>query len=310
MSDDEKKKPRAQDYQVGYGKPPIGGRFVKGKSGNPRGRPRKSAPKTSPDTTVRDRVLREADRLVSIREGENVLQVPLSEAVQRAEAFAALKGNTHAQRNFLEREARYRTERSAEIEEENRFWRDYAERYPELIAYYKATGPSSDELPHPDDLVFEEGQPVMFRGGDPIEAKRHRELRIRLRDVFLLQAERDLRHHCGVTGAQWQDAPAFISTYFVVTLNDSLPKRLRLDDIQLFMRMMLIHSMKTRDLAKQLRKGWAELGIPEAKDLITAPIEPLLEKLRIEYRKQSGNRQRYRASNAREPQSLQIEEPH
>jgi hypothetical protein len=30
-----------RDYEVGYGKPPIGRRFEKGKSGNPRGRPRR-----------------------------------------------------------------------------------------------------------------------------------------------------------------------------------------------------------------------------------------------------------------------------
>jgi hypothetical protein len=29
------------DYEIGYGKPPVGRRFRKGQSGNPRGRPRK-----------------------------------------------------------------------------------------------------------------------------------------------------------------------------------------------------------------------------------------------------------------------------
>jgi hypothetical protein len=30
-----------RDYEIGYGRPPIGRRFQKGKSGNPRGRPRR-----------------------------------------------------------------------------------------------------------------------------------------------------------------------------------------------------------------------------------------------------------------------------
>ena len=31
---------KKSDYEVGYGKPPRETRFVKGRSGNPRGRPR------------------------------------------------------------------------------------------------------------------------------------------------------------------------------------------------------------------------------------------------------------------------------
>src|SRR5260370_30063947 len=31
-----------RDYEVGYGRPPVGGRFKKGNNANPRGRPRKS----------------------------------------------------------------------------------------------------------------------------------------------------------------------------------------------------------------------------------------------------------------------------
>jgi uncharacterized protein DUF5681 len=30
----------SREYEVGYGKPPMGSRFTKGRSGNPRGRPR------------------------------------------------------------------------------------------------------------------------------------------------------------------------------------------------------------------------------------------------------------------------------
>lgn len=41
MTEDDK------PYEVGYGKPPRHTRFVKGRSGNPRGRPRKAAPNTS-----------------------------------------------------------------------------------------------------------------------------------------------------------------------------------------------------------------------------------------------------------------------
>ena len=48
-------------YEVGYGKPPRHTRFVKGRSGNPRGRPRKAASNDSqtgatrgPGRSIRD----------------------------------------------------------------------------------------------------------------------------------------------------------------------------------------------------------------------------------------------------------------
>ncbi|NJL50895.1 MAG: hypothetical protein HC909_04470, partial [Blastochloris sp.] len=58
------KRPPCKDYEVGYGKPPLSGRFVKGVSGNPRGRPKKARPASpQPDTSARDRFLAEADRM-------------------------------------------------------------------------------------------------------------------------------------------------------------------------------------------------------------------------------------------------------
>ena len=44
-------------YKTGYGKPPLESRWQKGKSGNPKGRPRKPKPSTYPDLI--DRVLAE-----------------------------------------------------------------------------------------------------------------------------------------------------------------------------------------------------------------------------------------------------------
>lgn len=38
----EKEEERKSRYEVGYGKPPIQGRFLKGRSGNPKGRPKKA----------------------------------------------------------------------------------------------------------------------------------------------------------------------------------------------------------------------------------------------------------------------------
>lgn len=41
MSGESAKRKPAGGYEVGYGKPPVHSRFQKGRSGNPRGRPRR-----------------------------------------------------------------------------------------------------------------------------------------------------------------------------------------------------------------------------------------------------------------------------
>ena len=53
--DDERENPRpaALPHEVGYQKPPHHGRFVKGRSGNPKGRPKKKpAPTSALDASV------------------------------------------------------------------------------------------------------------------------------------------------------------------------------------------------------------------------------------------------------------------
>ncbi|WP_420826077.1 DUF5681 domain-containing protein [Rhodoplanes elegans] len=50
---------------------------MKGVSGNPRGRPRKTLRvQLPPGTPVRDRFLEEAQRIIQLREGDEVLQRP------------------------------------------------------------------------------------------------------------------------------------------------------------------------------------------------------------------------------------------
>ena len=56
---------------VGYGRPPEHTRFKKGQSGNPRGRPKRQVAGLSGSRRARNLILQEAERLVTIREGED-----------------------------------------------------------------------------------------------------------------------------------------------------------------------------------------------------------------------------------------------
>jgi hypothetical protein len=91
------KKPRTNEQEVGYGKPPVHTRFRKGQSGNPGGRPRgMTAGK------ARALALKEAYRPVNVREGDKVITLPAIQAVLRSQVALAAKGNGPAQRALIE----------------------------------------------------------------------------------------------------------------------------------------------------------------------------------------------------------------
>jgi len=65
------RKKKSVPYQVGYGKPPLHTQFRKGQSGNPGGRPRRTATERA-----KALALREAYRSVTVKEGDKALALP------------------------------------------------------------------------------------------------------------------------------------------------------------------------------------------------------------------------------------------
>jgi hypothetical protein len=83
-------------YAIGYGRPPLHSRFKRGQSGNPTGRRRYTESKRG-----RQLLRQEANRLVTVREGEKVVRVTALQAAIRSLFYAAAKGNPSAQRMVL-----------------------------------------------------------------------------------------------------------------------------------------------------------------------------------------------------------------
>ena len=279
MSKEEKDPFWQSSGEIGYGKPPVHRRFVKGQSGNPRGRPKTSSKKPSmiTDTSGRDRFLAGADKKITIREGDALKEITVVEAAERALSLAALKGNAHAAKIFLERETLLRKELIAEVRTDNDFWREYAQKIRDRID----TGwVLPVDCVHPDDLVFDYMEHVKIRGGDPTIANQNRTFMVDLRDLLILQAAKDIRDFHSRFGRAKQ-APLLVSELFVIHINSCLPQRLQLDDLQIIVRTTNASKLRKRRLQQKITESWKTLGMPEMREFARMPLLPLLAKLGI-----------------------------
>jgi hypothetical protein len=177
---------RSANYDVGYGKPPAGTRFVKGTSGNPGGRPRskfRPKPSEAADQPSDEIFLAEAYRPMTVNVGSKqrpkYVTMPVYQGVVRN-----LTQSTKGQLAFLRGVERIESKKKKERSEFLTFALDYKDGCDRVWARNDAEGvPRAVPLPHPADFIIDpvKGE-VRFHGPLTLEQVAENEVFMGFRD--------------------------------------------------------------------------------------------------------------------------------
>jgi hypothetical protein len=159
MSSDKERKPSDN-----YRKPPIEYQFKKGQSGNPKGRPKKSAQLIDSGSAggIFDQLgsiaLKEAMRPIAVREGNKITKMPAVQALIRSMFRNAAQGDAKSQRQLLDMVAQKESARTAFTREVLEGAARYKEETGAIFARHERDGlPPPQIYPHPDDVIIDLG---------------------------------------------------------------------------------------------------------------------------------------------------------
>lgn len=142
-------------YEVGYKKPPKASRFLKGQSGNPKGRPKgsKNQPKAVPGHQLHAIILEEAYRTIPTLDQGRTVDISLAQAITRSLSVKAAKGDHRSQRLFMELLQSVETSKARSYEELQEVAIGYKVDWERELDRRERLGLNlPPPLPHPDHV--------------------------------------------------------------------------------------------------------------------------------------------------------------
>lgn len=286
--------PSAKDYEVGYGKPPVSGQFVKGRSGNPRGRPRKFKPQPPKLSDAPSDWYLENEAYKPIELMENGRKVELSgvQAVMRALKINALKGSRLSQKYFLEY-VREEEERQLKRKVDNYFILEKLKRDGEaLIAERKRKGlPPPDLLPHPDDIVLNRARGEAYvNGPETQEDLKDIEHRVRMRDLAALCWAHTDKHLTTRRGRDDADKDKICMHAFIAyTTNRFLPQRFRWQDREDEKLVMQYLGMSKKERERLIERETAELKATQPPSTLSPEVQTEIDRIVDQFMRNRGS---------------------
>jgi hypothetical protein len=255
----------------------------KAASPRPRSRERQAVQGSAPSNLLplESTYHRIANEKVSTRQGDKVSEMTALEAVVRSQMKSAIGGNPRSQDSFIRAAGKAEAREAAKVAKNHELWNAYCEIVRDEIAEAKRLGlPAPTRLPHPDDVVIEDGKPVRFIGPVNEEERKSFEELVRWRDHMILWNELDER----VRKLRSKPTPMeqMSAAYFLLmTIQDALPLRMRLDNIELMLRQHRVHCMSMRVLLKTLHAGWRALGRPRKRGTLPPTLDEAVRNLKF-----------------------------
>jgi hypothetical protein len=161
--------PHDRAHPVGYKNPPAQHQFRKGVSGNPKGRPAKAQKARLPGPAhaeLDDILLKEALRPITLRENDQLIELPMIQAVLRSLGVAAVKGHHRSQLALAGmvkqvQAARY-DERKVLFQEAMEYKEGWRRNFEDCD---RRGVPRPQPVPHPDEIVLDmKTMDVKFNG--------------------------------------------------------------------------------------------------------------------------------------------------
>ena len=169
--------------------PPKDGRFRKGQSGNPNGRPKK------PRSPIADALtLKMAEQKVTVRDTDGSHELTGIEVAYKARFKSVVGGSAMAQRDYIRAFEEADAARRAKIDEEIEWAHNYIRDARPIFERAAQRGePEPPELVHPDDVIIDPKLGVRFRGPFVGDLRAALDKVIAFRDALLLQSILDDR---------------------------------------------------------------------------------------------------------------------